>query len=80
MNDNTSEEGKFNDEPALGFKISLVEVSFQPGTQCHYSDESNKAVEITVRWVFGNDSVLFESFCGMLKREIASLGTKVESV
>jgi 23S rRNA (adenine1618-N6)-methyltransferase len=25
---------------------------------------------VTVRWIKGHDSVLFESFCGMLKRKL----------
>lgn len=81
MNDDIGEEeGSYDDEPALGFKISLAEVSFQPGTQSHFSDESSNLVEVTVRWVFGNDSILFESLCGMLKRETAGAGSKIESV
>ena len=31
----------------------------------------SKQTEITVRWLRGADSVLFESFCGMLKRQAA---------
>ena len=31
-----------------------------------------KEDEVHVRWLRGTDSVLFESFCGMLKRAITS--------
>ena len=47
-------------EPALGFKIQLAPVEEGTGTA------------ITVRWLQGNDSVLFESFCGMMKRRLTS--------
>ncbi|KAI5292410.1 hypothetical protein KEM52_006377 [Ascosphaera acerosa] len=33
-------------------------------------DESAAEVEVTVRWLKGADSVVFESFCGMLKRRM----------
>lgn len=42
---------------AFGFKISV-------------SAESDSTVKITVRWLKGHDSVLFESFCGMVKRRL----------
>ena len=48
------------EEPALGFKITL-------GLNGNHSE-----VEFLVRWLKGHDSVLFESFCGMLKRQITS--------
>jgi len=43
---------------ALGFKIVLLEVA------------EDKAVKVNVRWLKGFDTVLFESFCGMLKRKL----------
>ena len=46
-------------EPGLGVKIAL-----QLG--------NNADVKIEIRWVKGSDSVLFESFCGMLKRQLES--------
>lgn len=50
------EEG---DDMALGFKIQIEQLpGVQPGSKT------------TVRWVKGHDSVLFESFCGMVKRKI----------
>ena len=41
---------------ALGFKI-LVE-------------KSGDDTKVTIRWLKGHDSVLFESFCGMMKRKL----------
>ena len=46
-----------DDEPAFGFKIQL-------------NSSEKGSVEVLVRWIQGRDSVLFESFCGMLKREL----------
>lgn len=47
-------------EVALVFKISLKQL------------EGGKRVEVNVRWMQGKDSVLFESFCGWLKRKVES--------
>lgn len=46
------------DGAAFGFKIQIR----QRGP--------NNDLEILIRWVKGIDSVLFESFCGMLKRKV----------
>lgn len=65
---NVSETGKtkpdedVGDEAAIGFKIRL-QLSTQSG--------ETGSVEVNVRWLQGHDSVLFESFCGMLKRQLA---------
>lgn len=53
------EEG---DEMAFGFRIYVREV---PG-----EGERPAATEGVVRWLKGDDSVLFESFCGMIKRKV----------
>ena len=45
---------------ALGFKILLK----REGAL------EDKGVRVLVRWVKGSDSVLFESFCGMVKRKL----------
>ena len=42
--------------PALGFKIRL--------------ESLGGGAVVKVRWLQGRDSVLFESFCGMLKRQL----------
>lgn len=51
-------------EAALGFKIQVV-----PSAD---TEEKGKAVEVKVRWLLGADHVLFESFCGMVKRGLAA--------
>jgi len=54
--DNSWLEGK--DEMAFGFKIQAKQ------------GKDVKGIEVVIRWLKGNDSVLFESFCGMLKRQV----------
>lgn len=71
-----------DDEPALGFKISVREVRSQEhDAAIHLSQDqgnNNKnGVDIIVRWVLGNESVLFESFCGMLRREMVGVGREL---
>lgn len=51
------EEGEL-EEPALAVKISI-------------RLPRKGAITTTVRWLQGRDSVLFESFCGMLKRQLS---------
>ena len=55
--DHTMSEEDEDGGPALGFKIQLRNVN-EGGAQ------------VMVRWLKGRDSVLFESFCGMLKRQL----------
>jgi 23S rRNA (adenine1618-N6)-methyltransferase len=43
---------------ALGFKIYVENNINEPG------------IKVTIRWLKGQDSVLFESFCGMIKRKL----------
>ena len=43
-------------QPALGFKIQMS------------AGEGGQVIQ--VRWLQGRDSILFESFCGMLKRQM----------
>jgi 23S rRNA (adenine1618-N6)-methyltransferase len=50
------------DEAALGVKIYCGEVV-----------EGEVLKRVTIRWVKGVDSVLFESFCGMVKRKLDEL-------
>ncbi|RDL30837.1 uncharacterized protein BP5553_10182 [Venustampulla echinocandica] len=57
-----SEEEEEEDDDtdiALGFKIYVEGVA-----------ESETLNRVTVRWIKGHDNVLFESFCGMVKRKI----------
>lgn len=56
----TEEAKEVEDEEALlGFQIQL-----------RYDKGSQDSVVVVVRWLKGNDSVLFESFCGMVKRTL----------
>ena len=54
----TEHDGTEQEEPALGFKIML-----KPG-------EKSGSMEVLIRWLKGNDTVLYESFCGMLRRKL----------
>lgn len=54
------------DEVALGIRVEAKLVQGQ-------SDSSKKnEVQVVIHWIQGMDSVLFESFCGMLKRKLES--------
>lgn len=44
---------------ALGFKIYV-----------HGKVDGEDVNMVTIRWIKGHDSVLFESFCGMVKRKL----------
>lgn len=52
------DEDEKEEEPALGFKVQLL------------MGKEGSGVEVEVRWLLGRESVLFESFCGMLKRQM----------
>lgn len=54
--DKESDDGD-DDEPVFGFKVQLM-------------PREKGCVEVLVRWGKGTESVLFESFCGMLKRQL----------
>lgn len=49
-----AEEEASNDAMVFGFQISV--------------EEENDKTMVLVKWIKGHDSVLFESFCGMIKR------------
>lgn len=49
-------------DPELGVRIQSKIVSTK--------DSEERAVEVVISWIQGTDSVLFESFCGMLKRKL----------
>lgn len=46
-------------EALFGFKVTL-----QQG--------NDSGIRVKVRWLQGRESVLFESFCGMLKRQLSA--------
>lgn len=60
----TSPSGDETREPALGFRIEVGE------------GEEKGGAHVSVRWLRGHDSVLFESFCGMVKRLLGENGEK----
>jgi 23S rRNA (adenine1618-N6)-methyltransferase len=49
-------------EVALGVRVQLKLLQGK--------EPESKEVQVSVRWIQGMDSVLFESFCGMLKRKM----------
>ncbi|KAI9868780.1 MAG: hypothetical protein M1813_004631 [Trichoglossum hirsutum] len=58
MGEDEREQDDDNDgEPALGFKVRVGIAKEADGS------------EVWVRWMKGRDTVLFESFCGMVRRE-----------
>ncbi|KAI9793251.1 MAG: hypothetical protein M1816_000672 [Peltula sp. TS41687] len=57
--DKGEKEVEDEEDALLGFKIQL-----------RYDKGSREIVCVLVKWLKGNDSVLFESFCGMLKRTL----------
>ncbi|KAL8947509.1 MAG: hypothetical protein Q9222_006214, partial [Ikaeria aurantiellina] len=60
--DEEDEEDKEEEEaePALIFKIQLS------------PEDGSDSVVVSVRWMQGAESKVFESFCGMLKRRVSS--------
>lgn len=54
------------EEVALGVRVQLKLVRGQ--------NPETKEVHALIRWIRGTDSVLYESFCGMLKRKMESQG------
>ena len=57
--DDEEEEEENAKPPRLGCKIRLSP-----------SHVEKDGVQILIRWIMGNDSVLFESFCGMLRNQM----------
>jgi 23S rRNA (adenine1618-N6)-methyltransferase len=53
------------DTAALGIKVCL-QLQQEPSQE----GATANCTQVTVRWLKGLDSVLFESFCGMLKRKL----------
>lgn len=53
------EEDEEDHEPVLAVKI-----------MAKFCEEDYDTITVSIRWLIGRDSVLFESFCGMVKREM----------
>lgn len=47
---------------AFGFKISFGD-----------HEEESPGTKVVIRWLKGHDSVLFESFCGMIKKKLQDM-------
>ena len=60
MHEEDDEEGQEHEDPALGFKIQI---------RATESDTAEQ-LEVNVRWLHGYETVLWESFCGMLRRRV----------
>ncbi len=54
-----------NEEPELGFKIQFRSVTGKASE-----------IEVHVRWIQGLDSALFESFYGMLRKNLTNAHSK----
>lgn len=52
----------------LGFKIQMR----RQGTADNKIGEEAASIEVYIRWIWGLDSTLFESFYGMLRKNIFS--------
>ena len=60
------------EEPALGVRIRVRERELQDSDEAGgMAGGKNGGLEVDVRWLVGRDHVLFESFCGWLKRVVA---------
>ena len=55
-----SEDEEEEKEPALGFKVTVKD-----------GENGGRGPKVEIKWLVGMDSVLFESFCGMVKRELS---------
>ena len=62
--DDEEDEDEDEDDAALGFKVRVVQGS----------EPESEGARVEVRWLKGMEPVLFESFCGMLKRKLDGAG------
>jgi len=60
-----SDEETDVEEMQFGFKISILSGEAEEGKE----QDNGK---VAIRWIKGDNSVIFESFCGMVKRVICS--------
>jgi 23S rRNA (adenine1618-N6)-methyltransferase len=62
------------DEMLFGFKIRVWEDQSKEEKQIQMVQDAGQelAIHVLVRWLKGHDSILFESFCGMLKRKLGA--------
>ncbi|KAI9770160.1 MAG: Methyltransferase-like protein 16 [Candelina submexicana] len=62
-----SDEEEDEEEVALGFKI---EVGGMKKDGKEEAEGEEQGTEVRIRWLRGKESVLFESFCGMVRRKL----------
>ncbi len=67
MDEDMDDEEEEEEEAALGFKIEILSLEKE--------NEGEEGTEVRIRWLKGRDSVLFESFCGMVKRKLGDAGS-----
>lgn len=59
----------------LGFKIQILQqhdVKADNNKKIINEEEAATSIEVYIRWIWGLDSALFESFYGMLRKNIFS--------
>ncbi|KAI9696737.1 MAG: hypothetical protein M1836_005099 [Candelina mexicana] len=66
-----SDEEEEEEEAALGFKIEVVGMK-KDGKE---AEGEGQGTEVRIRWLKGKESVLFESFCGMVRRKLTGAFT-----
>ena len=64
------DENEAANPPKLGFKIKL-----SPAPIATQDGHEKNNIGILIRWIIGNDSVIFESFCGMLRNQMMTSTT-----
>lgn len=60
-------------KPTATVTKTATETEIKKGEELRVYNNSNgngNSKRLTVRWMRGDDGVLFESFCGMLRREV----------
>ena len=67
------EDEEEEEEPALGVRIRVLHGGEGEGMGNDKKAEE-EGLRVELRWMVGLDSVLFESFCGMIKREVCGSG------
>ncbi|KAG0128003.1 hypothetical protein HOY82DRAFT_45870 [Tuber indicum] len=55
---------------ARGLEMEGVSKGIVLGFRVGVKEKEDQSVKVRIRWTRGTDSVLFESFCGMIKRKI----------
>lgn len=63
-------DGGMNSEQSVSHDVKALDIETAAlGFRIDLSLQADHSVDVVVRWIKGSDQVLFESFCGMLKRK-----------